>query len=386
MIECDALRLIDEYIKSSGSFTRTTTSTRSNSPNPNQFRLSQLSSSSCKNTPNNEDLYFFKKNSHCPCTSDDSGVKSNETNVFSPATSSSLSTTNIELKPTRLDCHQTNLSSDSNNGGNMNTSTVLDKELTLKNPNRPYSYYAATNFNPLDFAELFKDSEKPISSENKTLFQNNNNNNNRSITTNKKKSLFKTNSNNLLSLSLSDFKASNLSPTKNKQVQVGLRTNPLPRKNKNYIKANSYCDRDGDSKVEMKNDEHFLNGLQDDLNTNIKGQNRRSMALRFNKFIRNIFRSTSKNKIRETKKNVALEIDEKNNSNVASKGKMQCNDDVNDNDDVFENNQFETQTNKNANNRSSNRYSNLTENLRFSKLFGSFRKIGKFYHARFTYR
>lgn len=367
MIECDALRLIDEYIKSSSSFT-TKTSTRSNSPSQNQFRLSQLSSSSCKNTPNNEELYLLKKPNHDMCMSDDSGVKSNETNVFSPTT-----TTTSPLFSTNMDSVL--------NTNHTVTPIVLDEELTRKNPNRPYSYYAATNFNPLDFAELINNSEQAKISNDKAS-NTNNNNTNRNVIITKNKSLFKTNSNNILSLSLSDFKASSSSLLKNKQMAAppGLRTNPLPRKNKNSIKAYSYCDRDIDSKFEINNDENFLNEKQEDVTTNIKGQNRRSMALRFNRFIRSIFRSTSKNKVREAKKTSTVNLNENVNSNATMKSKKAFSDDLNENDDVFEStNQLDNQTNTNVGN--SNRYSNLTENLRFSRLFGSFRKIGKIFNT-----
>jgi len=257
----------------------------------------------------------------------------------------------------------------SGGGGGGETPLVLDEELTRKNPNRPYSYYAATNFNPLDFAELAKEMESTVNmqhmrSDNKSTSNVNTNNNNSDASNkkkNKRRSLFKTNSSNILSLSLADFKASNASLTKNtKQQPVGLSTNPLPRKNKQSTKAYSYCDRD--SKIGINNDE----SLCDELKTNVKGQNRRSMALRFNKFIRNIFRSTSKNKIRETKKNC------NHNANLVVNRKKACDDcdEANENDEVFETNQLGTQTQTN------NRYSVLTENLRFSRLFGSFRKIG----------
>jgi hypothetical protein len=382
MIECDALRLIDEYIKKSSCSTTSATSTRSNSPiqsSPYDLDQFRFSSSSCKNTPNNEELCMLKQAmSHNACMSDDSGVKSNDA-PFSPAASSSVSNTPIQSKTMSSDNNNNELRSTPSDDGGVGgaaTPLVLDEELTRKNPNRPYSYYAATNFNPLDFAELAKEMEstgnmQPMRSDNKSTSNINTNNNNSDVSNkkkNKRRSLFKTNSSNILSLSLADFKASNASLTKRtKQQPVGLSTNPLPRKNKQSTKAYSYCDRD--SKIEINNDEN----LCDELKTNVKGQNRRSMALRLNKFIRNIFRSTSKNKIIETKKNCNHNVNEKTNSNLVSNRKKTCDDcdEANENDEVFETNQLGAQTQTN------NRYSVLTENLRFSRLFGSFRKIGK---------
>jgi hypothetical protein len=148
-------------------------------------------------------------------------------------------------------------------------------------PNRPYSYYAATNLNPLDCAdaEFSSDLNKLIevnvanAADTKTVTSP------VSVCTKPQKSklLYKINQ---LSLSLSELKSPTSSSTQHlankRQTSKPPTTNPLARKNPNKTKAYSYCDRQANTADLMQTADASKSTLS-----------------RFNKFIRNIFRSKS---------------------------------------------------------------------------------------------
>ena len=353
MIECDALRLLEEFIKKSSnkSITPVTeATTRSNTPlstiNSNQSSISN--SKLCRNTTSNLDFHFLKLTPNEHYTSDDSGVKSNDAE-YSPASSSSSSKENHPTLANNNDSCMTSPAA---------TPMSIDLELTRKNPNRPYSYYAATNFNPLDFSEFSKDLNKletdgetsPPAHQCAEAIKKKS----------KRKSLFKTNSINLLSLSLTDLKASTNSLNKNKQV---INTNPLTRKNKNSVKTYSYCDRDN---------KMALGENLDQKKAFSKSQNRLSMGIRFNNFIRNIFRLSDRHNLKEKRPHLREAL--KSKQAITSTGNRKDGDcDFNENDEVFESQQTTANNNNNF-----NRSSILSENLRFSRLFGSFRNTGTF--------